>query len=157
MANAPAGLALCRAGPEDSRRLWQWRNEDETRQASFQTDPIPFEQHERWFAERLRDPHTRLFLILEDGRPVGYVRFDLAPPEAEINLSLDPTVRGRGLGAAVIRLASERIRSEGITTVRARVRPENARSVAAFRRAGYVPSGTVRVGEAEAVELVFAS
>lgn len=157
MPNGPGGLALRAAGREDSRRLWEWRNEGETRLASFHTDPIPFEQHEHWFAERLADPRTRLFVILEDGRPVGYVRFDLAPPLAEINLGLDPTARGRGLGAAAIRLASEQIRAEGITTVRARVRPENARSVAAFHRAGFVRRGTVRVGEVEAVELVFAS
>ncbi len=95
---------------EDCRRVWEWRNEQATREASFNKEFIPFEEHERWFARKLADPNMRIF-IAEDGQgdEVGYVRFDISKGEAEISVNIDKNERGKGYGIEIIRKGSDQL------------------------------------------------
>ena len=74
-------ITLRRAGHADSRRLWQWRNDFATRQASRHRAWIPHGAHALWLVKVLPDP-DRLLLIAEDTDvmgdplPVGTVRLD---------------------------------------------------------------------------------
>ncbi|HLE92827.1 MAG TPA: hypothetical protein VI753_16875, partial [Anaerolineales bacterium] len=73
---------------EDSHRVWEWRNEQATREASFNTEYIPLEAHQMWFARKLNDPHMRILIAMDHrGHEVGYVRFDINEGEAEISVS----------------------------------------------------------------------
>jgi RimJ/RimL family protein N-acetyltransferase len=134
-------VSLRPATADDARRLFDWRNEEATRQASFGSDPIPWAAHELWLAERLAPgSQTRIFVVLDmRGREVGYVRFDVDRDGcAEVSVAIDTRERGRGLGTAAIRAATERIAADaGVQRVVARVRPENRASRTAFGRAGY--------------------
>ena len=42
-------VALRPARPEDCARIWEWRNDPETRRVSFDAARIPFETHEASF------------------------------------------------------------------------------------------------------------
>lgn len=136
-------IALRLATQDDCRRLWEWRNERETREASSNTQLIPFEDHLRWFSRKIQAEDTRMLIIVDpDGRDVGYVRFDTYGNEAEISVSVDQSQRGKGYGVAAIRLASDRLLSEGRAgRIVARVKTDNPASIAAFGRAGYRPEG----------------
>jgi L-amino acid N-acyltransferase YncA len=71
-------VGLRPAGREDCRLLWELRNDPETREASFKTDPIPFEDHQRWFEAKLDSAEIRIFIVQDpSGRGIGYVRFHL--------------------------------------------------------------------------------
>ncbi len=79
-----APFRLRNVRPEDRRRLFDWANEPLARQMSFTQRSIPWDEHERWFAARLTDPATRIFLVLGDGdAPVGFVRFQASEDAAE--------------------------------------------------------------------------
>ncbi len=65
----PVAVTLRPAGQEDCRRVWLWRNDEETRRASFDSSPIPFETHEPWFRESLRRPDRKIYVVLTDGQP----------------------------------------------------------------------------------------
>lgn len=150
-------LALRTAMPADCRRVWEWANDPTVRRVSFNTDPIAWESHQRWFETRLRDANC-VFLIVEDadGIPFGQVRFEVKHDEAIISVSLDSRYRGRGLGPAIIRTATHRLIAERpVRLVRAFTKPENKASIQAFEHAGFMRKGLTTVESYRAIELTF--
>lgn len=72
---------------------------------------------------------------------------------AEISIALDPVARGRGLGTAAIRSASELVLNEGrVQTIVARIKIGNEGSLRAFRKAGYGESRS-SAGESDMIEM----
>lgn len=142
-------VALRLARLEDCARIWEWRNDPETRRTSFDTAPIPFETHEAWFRASLRRADRKLYVILAEGRECGSARLDSAGGEAEVSIYLAPEYRGRGVGpAALERLAETAFGELELERLVARVKADNAASLAAFERAGFT-----RVADAAAVTL----
>jgi len=150
-------VSLRRATAADSRRLWEIRNEESVRRVSLDTAPIPLEQHERWFAARLTAPAAPIFIVsAAEAGDVGYVRFDAAPGELHVSIALTPHVRGRGLGPAALRAALAALDAgERQEPVVALVHRDNAPSLAAFARAGFVTRGERRVRGTSVVVLAW--
>ena len=120
---------------DDCRVLWEWANDPLTRAASYNSEPIPWDDHRSWFAEKLA---SRLYLALVDDQPVGHIRFARSDAAAVVGVVVSPDHRGEGLGAALIRRGTERFFSEtGVERVDAFIKAENAASTRAFEKAGY--------------------
>lgn len=153
----PLMVTLRPVTPQDSRSLWEWRNDPLTREASFNSQEIPFEQHQRWFLGRLNDTQTRIFIIVNSQRrEVGYVRFNQLGEEAEVSIALDPKERGKGYGPVAIKAGAELVLTIGLARrIIARIKPSNEDSAKAFTRAGFVPVGVKAIREVEALELVY--
>jgi RimJ/RimL family protein N-acetyltransferase len=136
-------LALRAASAADAGRLLEWRNDPETRAASRNTGEVGAAEHDAWLAAALADPEVLLLICELGGEPIGQVRFDRRDERRwEIGVSLAAEARGRGLSTPLISLALERLReSLPGAEAEAHVREENARSLAAFRRAGFRPAG----------------
>ena len=138
-------LSLRPASEADGPRLRQWRNDPETRAASRTTAEVGAAEHVAWLAGVLVDPDRHLWICELDGEPVGQVRFDpLDERRYEISVVLAPEARGRGLSSHLISMAVERLcESRPDAEVEAHVREDNSRSLAAFCRAGFRPTGDV--------------
>lgn len=122
----------------DCHRIWVWRNDPETRQASIETDPIPFEVHDAWFRESLVQDTRRLYVIVADGVESGVARLDLAGSEAEVSIHLTPESRYRGVGPAALRaLADLAFGTLGLRRLTGLIKPDNQASLAAFSKAGF--------------------
>ena len=123
------------ATDDDAELTWRWANDPEVRRQSFSSAPIPWEAHRAWFADRPAD-----YVIAEvDGVPVGQVRF-AGDPVAEVGYLLDADARGRGLAAPLLVAACRWFRAaHPDTDVVARVKPDNAASIAALDLAGFEP------------------
>jgi RimJ/RimL family protein N-acetyltransferase len=134
-------LTLRHAQPEDSRTLWEWRNEETVRMASFSTDIIPWENHQRWFASRVHSDDCQILIAADQsGTPIGQVRFDFSGRQAEIGISIDKPLRSAGYGTALIRAATNwAFVHRQIESVDAWIREENKASQAAFQKAEYTP------------------
>lgn len=130
-------LALRKATIADVDALLLWRNDPTTRAMSFTSDEISYDHHVAWLAGKLDDPACVLLIAEEDGAPVGQVRLDLEADMAELSIALAPEARGRGLGRRAIRLAVNEAAALGLRAVRAEIKPENLRSLAAFRAADF--------------------
>lgn len=132
-------LQLRPATWDDCFQLWQWRNEPETRQASFSHHEIPYEHHAAWFRQKLDSDDCRLWVAEDvDGRPAGQVRFDISGQRAQISVIVDRRRRRAGLGTTLIRMATESIfQSQAVVAVSAMVKPDNRASCRAFEKAGY--------------------
>lgn len=124
---------------EDCPLVYQWANDPETRAVSFSRAPIAWDEHCRWFAERLSDPaHIFLIAVNGVGKPLGQVRFAVTDREAVISVSLDKNLRGAGLGVRLIRQASRQVMTtQGLTRILAHIRPKNRHSIQAFAKAGF--------------------
>lgn len=131
-------IYLRRAAPEDAKRIWEWANDPVVRGASFHSESIPWEAHERWFARQLSDERTHLFIAELDGEPVAQVRFAVEGHEAIISISMSAALRGRRYaGALLVRAAREIFRVSEIERIVALIKPENVASTRAFLRAGF--------------------
>ncbi len=92
-----------RAEDVDAERIHRWNGDPLVRAASFQPDPIPWEDHTRWFARRLADPATPIYVATDAaGGDLGVVRFDGRGDDTIVSVALAAGRRGQGWGGAVI-------------------------------------------------------
>ncbi len=145
-------MRLRPATAEDARRIFEWANDPSTRAVSFSSEPIPWETHVAWFERRLADDACQLFLACDGEEPVGQVRLDHDGARATISVSIAAEHRGRGLGVAAIREAA---RVADVEAIDAFILEDNARSVAAFERAGFVFAERTTIQGRAAVRLEF--
>ena len=133
-------LKLRQANIEDAKDLWEWRNDSETRANSRTTAPVAWNEHLAWLTRRIADPSTELLIGECGGLPVGTVRFDqLDDGMREISITLAPLARGKGLGATLLKVACRYVNQFEAAAVLARVRETNLRSLAIFKKTGFVP------------------
>jgi RimJ/RimL family protein N-acetyltransferase len=139
----------------DAQLLLDWANDPATRIAGFHHDVIDRRTHDRWLAARLASPTSRLYVGLDRDRPIGQVRLEGGPDgRVEVGISVAPAARGRGIGPELLRAGLMAGRAESdlrIDVYFARIRPDNAASVALFGGAGFIHVGSEDVGGEQAL------
>lgn len=139
-------LSIRRATLDDAELLWKWANERSVRQHSFNPEPISWDSHLEWFAQRVNSPETRFYILLENGSPVGQIRYDRDHSEAEIGFSIAVEHRGKKFGIAILRLTGElALRDLNCKRLTALVIKGNEASRKAFIHAGFEFDGMTRV------------
>jgi len=135
--NTPVWLRGAKA--DDCKTVFVWANDPGARAASFSSDPIPWEDHVRWFEAKLADPAHHFFIGHDEAdRPVGQVRFVREGTKAVVSVSVAPEARGKGWGTALITAGCRRMFADpSLATIEAFIRPENAASQAVFKKAGF--------------------
>jgi RimJ/RimL family protein N-acetyltransferase len=141
---------------DDCRLIWELANDPEVRAASFLVEPIPWETHVRWFAQKMADEQTLLLIAQDDeGIPIGQVRFDLDGCDAELHVSLFKERRGNRLSVPAIHAALQKLfATRHCKSVHAYVKPENVASVKLFESAGFTKVGTKIVREHSALHFI---
>lgn len=97
------GMTFRAAGMEDARRLFEWRNDPQTREASRSSDPIPWESHIAWLTQRLGAKEPHLYIVEIDGVPIGTFRID----GEEISYTIALESRGKRLGHPMLAMAAK--------------------------------------------------
>jgi UDP-2,4-diacetamido-2,4,6-trideoxy-beta-L-altropyranose hydrolase len=138
------------------RLIWEWANDPDARAASFSSQPIPWEEHVRWFQAKLEDPQCLFYLASnERGEPIGQIRHEMHGSESLISISLDAKLRGHGYGTEMIRLSCSKIfELTEIRSISAFIKPDNNASVQAFLKAGFNDLGIETYQGKQAVHLV---
>ncbi|MBS0264661.1 MAG: UDP-2,4-diacetamido-2,4,6-trideoxy-beta-L-altropyranose hydrolase [Planctomycetes bacterium] len=147
-------ISLRRAKAEDCRRFWEWANDPVVRAVSFHSEPIPWEIHDRWFANKLQDPKAQLWIGLNAwNQPFGQVRFEIREGDrAEICTSVDAAHRKAGFGTALIRQAVAALfATTKVSVVEARIKMDNVASIRAFEKAGFCAAQSMTVTGTEAI------
>ncbi|MFM9879524.1 MAG: UDP-2,4-diacetamido-2,4,6-trideoxy-beta-L-altropyranose hydrolase [Burkholderiaceae bacterium] len=138
--STPADLTLRRARAEDAALYFFWVNDPAVRASAFEPATITWPVHQRWFAARLADPASRLYVLTAAGLPVGQIRFDgvrQAGLPVRVDYSLDALVRGRNWAAHLVAAGLVCLRSEGPVSLCAEVKAGNTASQAVFRKLGF--------------------
>jgi UDP-2,4-diacetamido-2,4,6-trideoxy-beta-L-altropyranose hydrolase len=145
------GLHLRAASSDDCRRVWEWANDPDVREASFSRGAIAWEEHLAWFAKNM----NRTYIAMHGEQPIGVIRYDRDGDAATVSISVDRAARGRGRGTSMIRLGTQRLFAEsGVEIIHAYVRPENASSIKAFQNAGFERIDNTVVRGVDAVHLI---
>jgi UDP-2,4-diacetamido-2,4,6-trideoxy-beta-L-altropyranose hydrolase len=136
-------VSVRRATEADGSWLRELRNDSEVRSAFRNGAEVGEEDHAAWLAAVLADADRHLLVGERCGEAVGQVRFDrLGGRRYEISVSVTARARGSKLAAPLISQAIEWLREAAPgAEVEAHVRESNARSLAAFRRAGFRLTG----------------
>lgn len=116
----------------DAELLFAWQCEPGARTYARTTAPPTREEHLRWFAGALADPHRHLWKVLHGAEPVGMVRLD--EPDDEVSILVAAAARGRGVGVRALRALQRRWPDR---VLHAEIHPENIASRRAFERVGF--------------------
>ena len=124
--------------PEDKDILYHWANDSQTRQNSFSSREITYEEHERWFQKTLNSKKRIQMIMEKNGVPVGQIRIDIDGKVGEIGYAIAPEYRGRGYGAIICKLMVEYARNKlRICKLIARVKNNNIASKRCFIKNGF--------------------
>lgn len=136
-------LTVRRAGPEDARDVWHWRNDGAASSFYLKTEPTPLDVHLEWFEKALGSDWRDLLIVEVDGLPAGHVRFDRDAGDvgkADVGICLNPDLRGQGLGSRVLSAACDWALSKGVSRIFAQIHKDNIASQKVFDHAGFEPS-----------------
>jgi RimJ/RimL family protein N-acetyltransferase len=137
-------VALRRADAKDSSFIFQLVNREDSLAGKLRTKrPIGRAEHEQWFAARLVDPETFLWIIESTSRPVGQLRLMKRGGVYEVDIYVEADARRTGVAHAALRLGITDLTKshEGRATFRALVKRSNIASQRFFEREGFVLSG----------------
>jgi RimJ/RimL family protein N-acetyltransferase len=154
-------LRLRSAREGDCRLLFEWADDTAARSASFYSGPISWEGHTRWFADRLQDPQSAIYIGESlDGKvgkkgaenPVGVVRFQINDDSAVLSVNVAPELRGQGWGRELILFSTRAlVRSRSVRRIDAFVKPDNRASVRLFEASGFRRAGREVVADQDAL------
>lgn len=132
------------ATPDDSPKLFEWRNHPAIRSVSRSTGLIDWESHQKWLTSVLANSGKVLLVGQRQGLPVGVVRFDMRGDEAEVSIYLIPGAKLSGQGQDLLRSAEQWLSRNhpGVCKVCAHVLGGNERSQRLFLDAGYQVGST---------------
>jgi RimJ/RimL family protein N-acetyltransferase len=131
-----AAVTLRLAQATDRQRVWWWRNDPETRRASFDSAEISWDSHRRWFDDSLKRDDRKIYIVVVHGLPEGVARLDIVGSEATVSIHLAPEWRGKGIGAiALQKLAA--LRELKLHKLVAAVKEDNVASLFAFKKARF--------------------
>ncbi len=127
-------LFVRKATIEDAQQYFEWANDVAVRNNSFNKDQITWENHLKWFKNKLLSTDTYLFIFYHENVPVGQVRLDLKDDFWYIDYSIDKEYRGKGMGTAMIKTIINKFPSNNI---KAQVKKDNVGSLKVFEKTGF--------------------
>ena len=137
---AAFGLEVREATLKDMWLIFEWRNSEPARLASFNTSVISKSDHEAWFKRVLKARDRKIYMGVLGKQSIGMVRFDInSQGEAMVSILLSPEFMGKGLGWMLLNRAIEAFKIEcpEVDTLRALVKKENIASKRTFEKAGF--------------------
>lgn len=124
---------------KDMDLLYEWANDVTVRANAFSTEQISYADHERWFASKLQDEDTKIYIYVCEEKPVGQIRIHMEGDEATIDYSIDARYRRQGHGKQMLKQLEQIVQEQypQIKSLLAQVKRENKASKSVFAAGGY--------------------
>lgn len=93
------------AKKEDSKRIWEIRNNPQTRKFSNNQSEFPFEQHDIWYQQKyFSEADNHCFVLCDNSEIViGYCRYDRSEKEEfVVSIAIDSGYQARGMGMLLL-------------------------------------------------------
>lgn len=118
---------------EDLELLFDWANDETVRESAFNSEPIDFNVHKKWFFSKLNNYNSKIFILEINQTPVAQIRFDLYENSNfwTIDYSVAKDYRGQNLGRLVLYKGIEMMANRPI---KAEVKTTNIPSLKCFRK-----------------------
>ena len=126
---------LVKANKNDCDLLYKWTNDKEVRNNSFNTNTVTYEEHIKWFMNKLNDKNTLIYIFENKQEPMGVMRLERIDRKSLlINFSIASNYRGQGYASQLLEII--KIQFDDYTLV-GEVKKDNIGSIKAFQKAGY--------------------
>lgn len=134
------GEGLRLSTPDDAELITGWLADLDVHRW-WGGEPVPLAEVRRKYTGA-RAPDVVVHLVLRDGEPVGLLQAWRDPDgTAGLDMFLAAHAQGRGTGPRVARALAEELTRSGWGTLTVDPGVDNARAIAAWQRAGFVPTG----------------
>ncbi len=130
-------LKLRSANDHDVAIFFEWINDVDVRQQSFNSELVLWKNHRHWYQQKLLDKNCLMFVLEVDDQPVGQIRFDIDDGVAHIDYSLDKKVRGRHWGKVLVSEGINQICNTKNLKFQAEVKQQNIASAKVFINMGF--------------------
>lgn len=131
-------LYLRKANLQDSKMIFNWRNEPDVRINSLHTERIMYDTHLKWFQKRLLSNESHIYICMKGETPIGQIRIDYEENKGEISYSIASEYRGKGYGKNMLELLEDKEREQGrIEILFGIVKRNNLASQKCFEKLGY--------------------
>lgn len=132
-------MKIRKATEKDSEILFQWRNDQETRENSIETREIPWEGHVKWLEKSLVNSMRNLYIVEDDNAVLyGTIRLDKENDKMyEISWTVAPSLRGQGIGKAMMKKFFAEYLQDKKGHVIARAKKANSASIKIIESLGF--------------------
>jgi spore coat polysaccharide biosynthesis protein SpsF len=132
-------MELKRANEGDCNLLFGWVNDFEVRKNSFNNNIVEYNNHVKWFYDRISSVNCVIYIAFVNKAPIGQIRIDIKGKEGVISFSIDERFRGNGYGTLMLITVVDVLCNEkvDINKLSGKVQNDNAASKIAFEKAGY--------------------
>lgn len=147
-------LSLRRATKNDTLLYYNWVNDSNVREQSFDSNSINFEDHKRWFKSKLKDTDCMMLVFKnEKNLDIGQVRIQKEDDKsALIGISIASEHRGKGYAIEMIQMSSDYFFiSNPIYIIKAFIKIENSISKYVFEKAGFEFNSELMLENTESV------
>ncbi|KAF5086817.1 Acetyltransferase (GNAT) domain protein [anaerobic digester metagenome] len=147
------GLNLRKAELRDMENVHHLSNDPEVRKNSFRTELIPFQDHEKWFKNKLNDEKSLFIMSEVENEFAAQIRFEIEEEVAIISISISEKYRGIGIGYPIINEALKLLKdSSNVKLLKAYIKKSNNSSLKFFEKSGFKLTGPVLIDGNEAYE-----
>jgi len=150
-------LRFRQARKDDMHLIWEWVNDPKVRESAFNSSLITWENHQRWFNQKLDDADARMFIVTDsNNNPVGQLRMEGVGQTALIDISIDSKMRGKNLSVNILKNGLRLLfENPKWMIAEAWIKKTNKPSLSAFMRAGFTCIGEKVVNNQIAVGYSF--
>ena len=86
-------IFLRKATYEDVDLLFKWANDPAVRNNAFNQEKIDYQEHKKWFKNRLEDKNTLIYILTKNSKDIGQIRVDIDNGVGEIDFSVAKSER----------------------------------------------------------------
>jgi|SRR5690554_1648294 len=113
-------------------------NDPLTRTNSYNSEAIPFKNHEKWFQSKLKNTNALYFIGQFNRQPAAFIRIDLSEKENIIGITLHKDFRGKGLSSTYLKTTIKEFKQlYPNRIITAYIKDENIPSIKTFEKAGF--------------------
>lgn len=138
---------------KDKEITFKWANDKITRESSFNSTIISFDEHANWIDRKLKDENADYFICEVGGVPASIVRFDKIDNKVVIGINIAPEFRGKKLAPYFLKKSCEKYFDKtDQSTVFAYIKKDNIASLKSFEKAGFILVKDLIINNSEAFE-----
>jgi len=127
---------------DDMDDVFAWINDPDTRAMSLNHDLIDYDDHQKWYENKLCDDENVMVIGYVDDhdqlKKTGIVRFENRYTSVRVSINLSPECRGHGVGVEFLLKSQDFIPTAWpATLLMAEIKSQNVASIKTFLNAGY--------------------
>ena len=148
-------LTVRKANLNDSKLYFEWANDEEVRNQSFNSNSIDWLNHQKWFSGKVENENCSLLVFeINNKNAVGQVRIEKSDETntCTIGVSISKNFRGKKLANQLIEKASFLFLKENPTyIINAYIKRDNFASIKSFEQAGFIFSKSLDYQDSESL------